>query len=315
LLAALDDTDLGVRRIATRSLSTLLLKAASKNIVDPRAKEVKARLIRMLHDPDPELRLQSAATLVNLMDRSRPVLDCLIPIAQGVPRTNWQDRAQALEGLSEFFPDATATAVVVTAMRDPDWTIRQAAALSLRQWGMLKSQTVPDSVIQALIAGLGDDAPDVRSNSATSLGRIHSQADLCVPALVHLLQDRKMDPRMRAALALGSFGLSAESALPALRALADREADEIVLRQTKRSAERIDSEVRRFRERALPDLISELSEEDPTLRRSAASELGRYGPCARDAILPLRQLLSDPDAKVRQAAAAALRQIEMRADP
>jgi HEAT repeat protein len=310
LLAALDDSDPGVRRIATRSLSNLLLRGASKKIVDPRAKEVKARLTQMLHDPDPGQRLQSAVTLVNLKDRSRPVFDCLIPLAQGVHGMNWQDRAEALAGLSDFLPDATATAVVVRAMSDPDWLIRQAAALSLGRWGIAKSQPIPDSVIHALIAGLDDKVPMVRAHSAISLGWMHSHVDLSVPALVRLLDDREMDPRMRAATALGDFGVNAEPALPALHALVDREVDATVLKIAKESAASIDTEIRRLRERTLPGLVSELSEDDPALRGSAATELGNFGPPAREAIVPLRRLLSDPDAKVRQAATAALRQIE-----
>jgi HEAT repeat protein len=315
LLAALDDADLGVRQDAARSLSNLLLKPASKKIVDPRTEEVKARLTQLLHDPDPGLRLQSAFTLVNLNDRSPQVRDCLLAVARGGRGISWQDRSQAIATISDFFPDATATTVVVTAMSDPDWLIRQAAAYALGQWGRLKSQQIPDSVLQALIGGLDDDVPMVRSNSAISLGWTRSQANLSVPALVRLLGDREMDPRMRAAIALCNFGVYAEPALPALRAMVDREVDATVLKIAKGSAQRIETEVQRFRQQTLPDLISELSEDDATLRQSTANELGRYGPGARDAIVPLRQLLSDPDAKVRQAAAAALQQIENHGGP
>jgi HEAT repeat protein len=52
-----------------------------------------------------------------------------------------------------------------------------------------------------------------------------------------------------------------------------------------------------------------LADPSPDVRRNAASTLGRIGPAAHAAVLPLRIVLNDRAFEVREAAAQALEQI------
>jgi hypothetical protein len=62
----------------------------------------------------------------------------------------------------------------------------------------------------------------------------------------------------------------------------------------------------------LPHLIQALRHQRPEVRRGAALALGAMGEAARPATAELRQALDDRDAGVRDAAADALRRIEVR---
>jgi hypothetical protein len=64
------------------------------------------------------------------------------------------------------------------------------------------------------------------------------------------------------------------------------------------------------RESGVGSLIYNLRNEDAGIRESAAGWLGAIGPDAKDAVPGLKQALEDPDAEVREAAAAALEKIE-----
>jgi hypothetical protein len=65
---------------------------------------------------------------------------------------------------------------------------------------------------------------------------------------------------------------------------------------------------------AVPALIVLLADQRPELRRWAATILGRMGPEAIDAVDDLLRALEDRDVEVRQAARAALEEIERRLD-
>jgi HEAT repeat protein len=61
---------------------------------------------------------------------------------------------------------------------------------------------------------------------------------------------------------------------------------------------------------AVDFFMSELGDEDPTVRRAGVEALGMIGPGASDAIPALEALAKDPHASVRQAAAKALKKIK-----
>jgi HEAT repeat protein len=66
---------------------------------------------------------------------------------------------------------------------------------------------------------------------------------------------------------------------------------------------------------AIPDLIRQLSSNDPHLRQQAARQLGDRGAAARDAVAALGKLRHDPVAEVRHSATKALGQIGKSAVP
>jgi HEAT repeat protein len=314
LLTALQDSDPLVRRFATRSLTTVMERATQRRIpkkeIVERTEEMKAGLARLLQDPDTKVRIEAAEALVPLDDRSEPLRDCLIKLAQGVAGEDRDTRRVSVTYLSKFCADLEVTALLVAAMADSDSGIREQAAYSLGAWGTLRVKGVPDSVIEALIKGFDDESPKVRAASVGTLSFMGSQARASIPAIIRRLDDPASEPRMAAAYALANFGMYAEPALPALRSLVDRDPNPNLRSAAKSSVSKIEARVQAFQEHTLPDLISELSEDDPARRRGASQALSEYGPRAQPAVSELRRLLSDEDADVRQAAAAALKEIE-----
>ena len=83
---------------------------------------------------------------------------------------------------------------------------------------------VSPSIVPSLITALRDSNPNVRIFSATTLGRVGSEARSAVPALaIAVTDDDNVDVRTTAATALGNIGPVAESALSALmKAFNDR---------------------------------------------------------------------------------------------
>src|SRR5215207_8890844 len=61
---------------------------------------------------------------------------------------------------------------------------------------------------------------------------------------------------------------------------------------------------------AVPALAAALKDKDKHVRRSAAYALARIGRDASDAIPSLKEALNDPDPKLREAAAYALKEIQ-----
>src|SRR5205823_4970106 len=70
--------------------------------------------------------------------------------------------------------------------------------------------------VKALIDALKDQDPEVRKNSALSLGRIGKDAKSAVQALVKTLKDSDVDVRGASAVALGRIGRDAAGATTAL---------------------------------------------------------------------------------------------------
>jgi HEAT repeat protein len=61
---------------------------------------------------------------------------------------------------------------------------------------------------------------------------------------------------------------------------------------------------------AVPALVESLKDKDKHVRRSAAYSLARFGRDANDAIPALKESLQDEDPKVREAAAYAIKEIQ-----
>ncbi len=163
----------------------------------------------------------------------------------------------------------------------------------------------PEQVVPRLIPLLKDRQPDIRRTAAQSLGKL-ARAE-AAPALIEALRDPDAGVRQRAAWALGMIGEDAlgadRSPLAPLLFDADpgvREAAATALAQTGDTQAGIELLVEQIRAAGAP----------ADSKRLAAAALG--GMEARSAVAALTALLSDPDARVRRWAAAALGEI---ADP
>lgn len=95
-------------------------------------------------------------------------------------------------------------------MKDPRPEVRAVAAI-----GLSDSEAVP-----ALLTGITDTDPVVRSAAASALGELQVRPEAVVRPLIGLLQDPDPSVRSSAAFALGKYGSHAKSAVPDLSKLA-----------------------------------------------------------------------------------------------
>jgi beta-lactamase regulating signal transducer with metallopeptidase domain len=159
-----------------------------------------------------------------------------------------------------------------------------------------KATPVRQDVIQALVAALKDESPDVRQQAMHALMQVQSPA--LVEPMIAALSDGNADVRQEAAQALGQ--LSDKRAIPGLSGLlADANAD--VRQQAVFALGQLGAV------EATPALVKALSDNAAEVRQQAAFALGQLE--AREAVPALVKALADSDAEVRQQAAFALGQL------
>ncbi len=142
------------------------------------------------------------------------VFDLLLKAASD---PNAEVRAHVV-GLISTKPDA-ALATLLTLGCDEDAYVRQKAKDGLVNSGKA-------SVIPSIITALKDEDPCIRQAAAGVLSEFGTQAISAVPNLTALLQDTSPDIRKAAALALCKIGSQEKSALPELIKAAQNEADQ-----------------------------------------------------------------------------------------
>ena len=126
-----------------------------------------------------------------------------------------------------------------------------------------------------------------------------------VPALTEALRDKRWQIRGFAVSALSRCG---EHALPALPQLVRALRDEHFLVQE--AADFAVGNICLSSDRALRKAVEMLSDPDPVVRADLAVQFGELGRRATPALPELQKLTKDPDARVRDAATAAVTAIE-----
>ena len=187
LIAALRDSDAGVRRAAAHSLG---------NIESTRATEP---LMAVLRDPDAEVRQNAAWALGNIEDRR--AVDGLIGALKDESHEVRNSAAWALGNLE----DPRAADALAAALKDESAEVRKSAAWAL---GQLELTSAPAGLIEAMRDG---DA-EVREAAIDAVAQTGDQR--AVPNLAALLQDNSPDVRHSAISALSQMrGATAMQAL------------------------------------------------------------------------------------------------------
>jgi HEAT repeat protein len=151
-----------------------------------------------------------------------------------------------------------------------------------------------------MVESLADNAADVRTAAGIGLGHLAAGPKAqAVPAVVALLRHKRPEVRESAVLALGRIGPEAKSAIPAL-VEACNEQQQYLWEAVAWALGTIGPE------NAIPTLSEFRKAKSWSLRRVAASSLGKAGPPATAALI---KFLSDDHPSVRVAAAMALQAV------
>ena len=178
LIAALRDSDAGVRRAAAQSLG---------NIESPRAVD---GLIGVLRDSDVEVRRAAVWALGEIEDRR--AVDALIPMLKDADPEVRKSAAWALGNIE----DPRAADALAGALRDESVEVRKTAAWAL---GELELTAAPAALIEAM----KDADPEVRKSAVWSVGQMGDAR--AVPALRGMLADISVEVRIGSIQALSEI--------------------------------------------------------------------------------------------------------------
>lgn len=224
-------------------------------------------------------------------------------------------RVAAAEALARAGADAKAAADdLLPLLADADKPVRQATVFAL---GRIAPENA-SFVAAALAKRFGEEKEvEIRREVVGSLKLLGDKSEVVVAMLAGATADADADTRSGAVRTLGAFGPPAKAAAdPLLKAATTTPEKDLRVDAVHAFAAVLGPDGVRGRAGDVIKLMEADAEFE--VRLAAVEELGALGPAAKDhpAILPaLRQRRSDPQVKVRQAAAAAVRRIETKADP
>lgn len=190
------------------------------------------------------------------------------------------------------------------AIADADSGVRALAAKQLGGWKRRDTpldETAWRAIGAALQAHLNDDDPDVRFETARSLGRITPELPEAAGVLLSLLDDEGTQPLMIAAVvsALGErVNLNSMDMIPRLRRLASHSQAEV-----RESVSEVAAKLGKAAEGLLAELLVAIDDEEPIVRENAAISLGNC-PASPQVLEALLIAGNDDDEGVAAAALA-----------
>ena len=215
-------------------------------------------------------------------------------------------QAAAADALGRVGPDATAaTPELLKLVKSPDATVRRAAVFALGRVEPADKPPVAVALI-ALLKATEDDA--TRREVITSLGLLGESGGEVVPTLATQLLNPSAEFRLLTLDALGRLGPAVRGAEPQLVTLVQKDPDGAVRRVSARTLVKgLGDDAKRL----VPLLAERLATDaEFEVRVAMAQELGGLGALAVAAIPALRAAQRDPQIRVREAAIAAVKQIE-----
>jgi HEAT repeat protein/DNA-directed RNA polymerase subunit RPC12/RpoP len=243
-----------------------------------------------------------------------------------------QARAEAAAALGDLGADATgAVPDLIRASDDKDARVRVAAIKALGQVG-----GPANAAVSGLVGSLLDPVPEVRLAAVDALeaiglpgrgdigvlktagesknlrvrryvmevlGKIPCDPQDVLPVVVAAAKDPDASLRLAAIRTWGKLGAAdKKGSLNGLLAILKQSSDAAEATACVEALENLGP----LTAAEIPTLEAALQEKSVTIRRFAASSLGKIGQDAKPAVAPLRQALKDEDVTVRQAAFGAL---------
>ncbi len=210
---------------------------------------------------------------------------------------DFHDRQHAAKQLGDLGLAARgAVPALAKALHDAYPEVRKSAAKALGQIG--------SPAVQVLVEALQSRDAGIRKMAAQALAQAGPDAKEAVPELMDALQDKTSDVRMAAIDALGEMGEEGREAAPELARL--------FYDPNVRLRERVRAALTSIGPASVEPLSEALSEQDKIeVRLDAIQMIALFGPAAKKALPALRKALTDPDYRIRAAAASALGKMEL----
>lgn len=293
------DTSAAVRGTAAQVLAGLPerdLRACAKELAEA-----------MQAEKDSRVRRELALLLARHEELARPAVPGLV---QALRDPQAAVRAAAAEALAVAGPEAkSAAADLVTLLRDSDPAVRRAAVRALGRIEPAGAAAVADT-LAALLPQEKDR--ELRWEIVLSLGLLQEKTPAVLQALHQLLQQEDGELRLRALRVLGSFKTAAQGSAADVLRLARSDPLKSVRQEAVHTFAALHgSDLIQH----LPELLRLLQDPEYEVRLAVVEEVGALGPALQnhaEVLRTLRQRLSDPHLKVREAAAAALKRIEQK---
>ncbi|MCX8140265.1 MAG: HEAT repeat domain-containing protein [Gemmataceae bacterium] len=293
------DRSAAVRLTAAQVLAGLPerdLRACTKELAEALSAEKDSRVRREL-----------ALLLARHEELARPAVPGLV---QALRDPQAAVRAAAAEALAVAGPEAkSAAAELVTLLRDSDPAVRRAAVRALGRIEPAGASAVADT-LAALLPQEKDR--ELRWEIVLSLGLLQEKTPAVLQALHQLLQQEDGELRLRALRVLGSFKTAAQGSAADVLRLARSDPLKSVRQEAVHTFAALHgSDLIQH----LPELLRLLQDPEYEVRLAVVEEVGALGPALQnhaEVLRTLRQRLSDPHLKVREAAAAALKRIEQK---
>ena len=228
---------------------------------------------------------------------------------------------EALQELDDVRPTSAASVAVVVpaliAVRTRGSSGARADVLNvLGRIGesLAKNGEPTDTIRDALIAGLADDASSVRTNAIEELSDIRSTSSETFTALTNALTDKSKSVRNRAEDELIQLGKgAATTVIPILADGLGNSTSPVtrghivdVLGAIGEKGKTTEDD----HDRIVQSLLVALQDTDENVRRNAADELGEMRAASPDVLTALTNAREDNSQKVRNAAQKAIRRIE-----
>ncbi|OWK46438.1 HEAT repeat domain-containing protein [Fimbriiglobus ruber] len=255
-------------------------------------------------EKEPGVRREVATALGRYGKFAKPAV---IPLTASLKDTDPAVRAAAADALGRIGADASAALPELSPLlKEKDKSVRQAAVFALGRIEPDDKTGPADTLIGMLMS---ETDLDIRRELVLALGFLGEKTVSVVASLAGVLaQDKDVELRREVVLILAKFGPVSRSAESELKKAFREDKDKLIRAYAVRAlgaAYGTDS----------PQLITLLAEglkADPDfeVRVAIAEELGATGQYGKAALPYLRQAQRDPQIKVREAATAALKQIE-----
>lgn len=230
----------------------------------------------------------------------------VLPLSSVLKDAEATVRAAAAEALGRIGSDAKSAApTLLTLMKDVDLNVKRQAIFAM---GRIEPDDIEPIVSSLINVIKSETSKDLRYETVVSLGLLVPKTVDVALAVSDTLGDADVETRKQACLTLARLGYVGKKTEPKIRATLLGDTDKEVRALAVRSLTSVfGSEAADL----IPILIDRLKNDpDFEVRMALAEELGSMGPSGKSAVPALRAAMKDPQIKVREAATAAIKQIE-----